>query len=278
MRPLTPARLVVFTDLDGSLLDHDTYDWTAARPAVEALAGAQVPLVLVTSKTRAEVLPLRRELGNKHPFVVENGAATYVPTRYFSDYPALGPADDLEVVADGPDRAAIAEVLAAMRREYDYRFFRFAELGPEGIAQATGLDLDAAAAANDRAASEPLLWQDSDDRLETFRAEIAARGLGCTQGGRFVHVLGRVDKADAVEALKRRYRTVFAPHALRSVAIGDGPNDLGMLNGADIAVVIRAAHNHAMPVEARGAVIRTSAPGPFGWNQAVLDLLLAQHA
>ncbi len=277
MPPSPPTRLVVFTDLDGSLLDHDTYDWTAARPAVEALAREQVPLVLVTSKTRAEVLALRRELGNKHPFVVENGAATYVPARYFATYPALAPVDDCDVVAVGPDRVEIAEVLATLRRDQDYRFASFLELGPEGIANATGLDLAAASAANDRAASEPLLWQDSDERLESFKADVAARGLGCTQGGRFVHVLGKVDKADAVDALKQRYRTVFAPQNLRSVAIGDGPNDLNMLNAADIAIVVRAAHRHAMPVDNSGAVIRTAAPGPFGWNQAVLDLLQAQR-
>ena len=52
-----PTNQVFFTDLDGTLLDPRTYAWTAARPALRALARRQQPLVIVTSKTRAEVLP-----------------------------------------------------------------------------------------------------------------------------------------------------------------------------------------------------------------------------
>src|SRR5690554_8055371 len=31
------ARLIVFTDLDGTLLDHDSYGWRAAKPAMARL-------------------------------------------------------------------------------------------------------------------------------------------------------------------------------------------------------------------------------------------------
>ncbi len=77
------TRLVIFTDLDGSLLDAETYRYNAARAALEELTACQVPLVLCTSKTRAEVEPLRQELGNTDPFIVENGGASIFPTRTF---------------------------------------------------------------------------------------------------------------------------------------------------------------------------------------------------
>jgi mannosyl-3-phosphoglycerate phosphatase len=80
---------VVFTDLDGTLLDHNTYSWDAARPAIERLKLCEIPLVLVTSKTRAEVELWRNQLGNHHPFVIENGAATFIPRDYFP-FPVLG--------------------------------------------------------------------------------------------------------------------------------------------------------------------------------------------
>jgi predicted mannosyl-3-phosphoglycerate phosphatase (HAD superfamily) len=62
---------VIFTDLDGTLLDHDTYAWGAAEPGVHFLNDHGVPLVLVTSKTRAEVEHWRRVLRNDHPFAIE---------------------------------------------------------------------------------------------------------------------------------------------------------------------------------------------------------------
>ena len=42
-------RWLVFTDLDGTLLDED-YGWEAARPAVEALRAASIPIILNSSK------------------------------------------------------------------------------------------------------------------------------------------------------------------------------------------------------------------------------------
>ncbi len=70
---------LVFSDLDGTLLDERTYSWAAARSGLELLAGRSVPLVLVTSKTLAEVEPLRRDMQLGDPFIVENGAAVFLP-------------------------------------------------------------------------------------------------------------------------------------------------------------------------------------------------------
>src|SRR5215469_2449579 len=60
---------LVFTDLDGSLLDAQTYSWHAARPAIECLDKRGTPWILVTSKTRAEVEFWREKLGHRHPFI-----------------------------------------------------------------------------------------------------------------------------------------------------------------------------------------------------------------
>ena len=78
--------LIVFTDLDGSLLDSTTYSFKAATPALNALREQGIPLVLVSSKTRAEMEPLRQRLGHCDPFIVENGGAVFVPHGLF-DFP-----------------------------------------------------------------------------------------------------------------------------------------------------------------------------------------------
>lgn len=93
-RKTPPA--VVFTDLDGTLLDHHTYSWQPAAPTVERLKRLGVPLVLASSKTRAEMVALRHELGIADPFVVENGAAIYVPGDEGFDVEILGrPRDEI---------------------------------------------------------------------------------------------------------------------------------------------------------------------------------------
>ena len=65
-------KFVVFTDLDGSFLDHSTYDYTPALPAVTRLAALGIPIIPVTSKTLAEIEALDLPFGDG-PKVAENG-------------------------------------------------------------------------------------------------------------------------------------------------------------------------------------------------------------
>ncbi|KFF65154.1 hypothetical protein IW01_18330 [Pectobacterium brasiliense] len=39
------TKLIIFSDLDGSLLDHETYRWDAAQPWLTRLANEGIPLV-----------------------------------------------------------------------------------------------------------------------------------------------------------------------------------------------------------------------------------------
>ena len=73
--------IVVFTDLDGTLLDASTYSFEAARPALDALRQQDIPLVLVSSKTRAEIEPIRGRLKQVHPFITENGGGCLYPEQ-----------------------------------------------------------------------------------------------------------------------------------------------------------------------------------------------------
>ena len=76
------SRFVIFTDLDGTLLDHHTYSYDAARPALERLRKSEIPLIMVSSKTRIEIEVLRTEIGNREPFIPENGGAIFIPDDY----------------------------------------------------------------------------------------------------------------------------------------------------------------------------------------------------
>ncbi len=48
-------RWLVFTDMDGSLLDHYTYQFDEAIPTLEELEQSDIPVIPITSKTQAEL-------------------------------------------------------------------------------------------------------------------------------------------------------------------------------------------------------------------------------
>lgn len=264
---MTAAGLVIFTDLDGTLLDHDSYDWSPAIPALSQLREHRIPLILNSSKTAPEIEHLRTELGNDHPYIVENGAAVIVPPNCFE--PA-----EREVKTFGASRARVLAVLKACRAQ-GLRFRGFADMTVDEVVSCTGLAPESAAQAMDRLATEPLLWEDSETALAAFQQRLAEHNLQLRRGGRFFHAMGCFDKADGLRWLMHRYRQ-HSTTELRSVALGDSPNDWQMLAAADIAVVIRSACPASDLPDADQSFIYSNHRGPTGWNECV-QRILDQH-
>ncbi len=255
----------MFTDLDGTLLDHDTYDWRSAAGTLDRLRQACIPVVLISSKTLDELAVYRQDIGLPDPVVAENGAAIEVPPGYFSRQCAL---DESPV-----NRQALQRVFETLRDAEGVSCIAFYELGATGIAHATGLTVAQSELANRRQASEPILWQDSDEALARFSAAVAKLGLRCVRGGRFVHLMGQTDKADAMKRLLAAYQTQWPTRSIKSIALGDSPNDLGMLRAADVAVVIPARHDRPMELPDHPCVLRPTLSGPAGWDVAMTTIL-----
>ncbi len=263
--------ILVFTDLDGSLLDHDTYSWDAARPALDVLRLRGIPLVLNSSKTSSEILDLRSALGNDDPFVVENGSAIAIPPGYFD---RDGESDgEISTVVFGAHYGEIRHALTDLRMQHGYRFRGFGDMGIDELAELTGLGREAAQRARQRASSEPLLWEDDDARLEDFRDRLHQRGLYLVRGGRFHHVSAGNDKGQAVHWLTRRFHDYLGGESPLTIGLGDGPNDRPMLEAVDYPVIIRARHQMEFELRNRARLYRTRKYGPAGWNEAILKLL-----
>jgi mannosyl-3-phosphoglycerate phosphatase len=264
--------LLVFTDLDGTLLDHDSYDFAPARPALARLRALHVPVIATTSKTLAELEVLTRELNLAHPCIAENGSLIGLPHGYFSPMPDCEPWGDWCVLRLGPDYHSLLEVLQDLRATPDFDFVGFHDLGDAGVARETGLAPAAAALARRRLCSEPILWQGDTEALERFAAALARHGLRLVAGGRFLHVLGRVDKAAAMAQLV----ALYAQHGLprpTTVALGDSPNDLDMLAAADHGILVRHKDGGYCDSAGHTDLVHEGGVGPAGWNSAVTQLL-----
>ena len=248
--------MIVVTDLDGTLLDHHNYSFAPAQPVLAELAQHQIPVILNTSKTRAELVQLQRALGLTTPFIVENGSAIYSPDQ--SEHHVLGVARDRLLTALSEARAA------------GFRFRGYADMSVADVRECTGLSEEEAQASMAREYTEPLLWEDSNEQLGAFDDWIQARGLQCLKGGRFVHVMGRCDKGIAMQALLKTY---YPDATGPVVALGDSDNDLAMLERADIAVCVRSPSGPKLTLSPSAAVIYTDDCGPTGWAAAMTSIL-----
>jgi mannosyl-3-phosphoglycerate phosphatase len=253
--------LIIFTDLDGTLLDHHSYSWQPARPALKQLAEKSIPLILCTSKTAAEVSLLHNELVLNTPYIVENGAGIILSK------------DPGDAHFFGKPYAELVDLVQQIRQTKGYRFKGFCDFSVAEVVAETGLDAAKAKLAKQRLCSEPLRWDDEPEALIEFTAELAAHGLQLLRGGRFYHVLSnRADKGLALRWLLDNYPPPRPASSWYSVALGDGPNDQSLLEAADLAVVIPSASGLS-PKPRNSTVIYATAPGPVGWNQTLLEIL-----
>lgn len=272
------VRTVVFTDLDGTLLNHHDYRYDEAMPAIETLRAAGIPLILVSSKTRPEMRDLCEALAISDPYVCENGSLMVFPAAWADSYgldtTALRREGDEWLGTFGADRERILEVLAPLHR--DFAFTGFADMTVSEVMHHTGLEAAPAARAMERSASEPLLWLGSDSEREDFAQQLRRHQLRLLKGGRFYHVMADCDKGDAVRYLLKHYQRFYQHHAaprsgaaIRSIALGDSPNDLQMLRAVDQAVVMPHQDGTYMEDPALEGVIHAPFEGAKGWRVGV---------
>lgn len=271
-------RYVVFTDLDGTLLDADTYSWAAATPALEALRASGIPLILVSSKTRAEIEPLRRRLQHRDPFIVENGAAVFVPQGLFA-FPLerVRTKSPYDVIELGLPYYMLRDVLKQIEDAVETRLDGFGDLSVDDIMQLTGLSRTDATLAKMREYDEPYLLEGPSALIEEVCRQIVMRGLRWTKGGRLYHLTGDNDKGEAAELLLRSYRRQqqlgYQTNRVESIGIGDSINDAPLLAVVDHPILVQKPDGSFDPDVHLPQLIRAPGIGPVGWNAAILALL-----
>ncbi|NVK17997.1 MAG: HAD-IIB family hydrolase [Methylocystaceae bacterium] len=269
MKVTKTAKLLVFTDLDGSLLDHETYSFSSAQSALDRLKSHHVPIILTTSKTYAEVVDLQKELGINDPCIVENGSAIYMGSSGFSQALAVG---DAQIF--GRSYQSICTFIEQLPKNIRVSLTGFADLSAQEVAQVTGLPIEKAEKAKNRLASEPFQWTGAPEGLRELEKLLDGQDMALLQGGRFYHIVSKVDKSLALDWLAKKAKSVYNAVDFHTVALGDGPNDEKMIASADTGIVIANPDGVALTIKgAFGKIKYPKAPGPAGWAQGMHELM-----
>jgi mannosyl-3-phosphoglycerate phosphatase len=274
---MLPSNLVLFTDLDGTLLDHESYSWRAAEIALDEIRRRKIPLVFCTSKTRAEVEFLRRKMDVEHPFITENGGGIFIPHGYFRHrLEGARTVKSFHCLALARPYEEITAALEELAVEAGVEAVGFHQMRPKEIADNCGLPQAHAELAKLRDFDEPFFFAGSTPEAEErFVALARGRKLEISRGSRFWHLHGGSDKGRAVRLLMDHFRKSRRGERLRSVGLGDAANDIPMLAATDQAILVQRYDGSydQSALEKLPRATRALAPGPEGWNLAVLQLL-----
>lgn len=249
---------LIFTDLDGTLLDHKSYSTNKAKEMLDYIKEHNIPLIIVTSKTKQEVIKLRKTLQISHPFIVENGGGIFLPTE-----------KNFEQITMGKTYNEALAFLELYKEIFNIK--SFSDMSEEEVSKLTGLDYESSKLAKQRDFCEPFIIED-ESNITSLRELSLQEGFDIVKGGRFYHLitLGQ-DKSNALLELQKIYEDKYNKK-YTTIALGDGENDKTMLESVDIAVLIKKFDGSFIEYDKKN-LIKTHSIGPAGWNEALKEIL-----
>ena len=262
---------IIFTDLDGTLLDTETYSYEKSLAAINRLKQKNIPIIFCSAKTRAEQEIYRRKMEVFHPFIVENGGAIFIPSNYFPfafSYHKI--ADALLVIELGTSYKEIRQLLDKVREESNLCFRGFGDMSAEEVAKESGLDIESAKLAKQREYDETIKFDISDEEVSKTLAKIKGIGLNWTHGGRFYDIMGDNDKGKAVTIVSNLYRKLWGE--IETIGLGDSLNDLTMLSAVDIPVLVQK-RNYTWEKTNLPRLRKIRGVGPEGWSRAIEEMI-----
>ena len=275
---------IVVTDLDASLLD-ESYSYEAASETLEALQAKDIPVVWNSSKTLDEMIEMTKDWQWKpKPILVgENGATLAFPCdpegdivteAVWSDYlRADAVIDGYLCLFDTEVRADILRTIHMLKQKNEFDFRGFSDFTDEALVELTGLSDTAVQMAKARQASEPILWEGSDEDYCAFIQIIKGYGFKALRGGQFTHIMhSKYDKSIGMASVVSLFTKRYPDFSWKTIALGDSPNDAVMLEQADFAVVIPNKNKGTMALKRKDYILADDYASE-GWNDSVLKFL-----
>ena len=277
---LAPRQLV-FSALEGALVDARTDSFSGAEEALSELHRRNIPLILLSSRTRAEIEPVRRKLEHNHPFITENGGGIFFPDGYFNlRIPGAVRFGRYFCIAQGRPYKEVCETLSEIAQGSGVGVTGFRDMNAREISANTGLRPRAAELARDREFEEPFFFTSTDDAaIGRFVAAARGRGFDARPGSTFWRFSAGCDTTRAVRLVGQLFRRATRLK-LRLVGIGAGDDDLPWLQAMDQAFLLsgsqKSNETEGCPRQAEPLarkVTKVELSGAAGWSQAIFNII-----
>ena len=249
---------LVFSDINGTLIDFDTYAYEGSFDAVQRLKAAGIPLILCSSNNKAEIQPLREAFELQQAYIVENGSAIYN--------------SDGTVMWQGASRKNIQSAISMIRDETGLVFETFADIPVARIRRETKRDSHSAALALQHQHSELIVTQFDIHDFQLFKTACQQHGYDAVRGKQYINVVAPgVNKGRAIQRMVRHIQD--QGHPLATIGIGDNVNDISMFEVVDQAYIVQLSRGRGWAKVDVPGLIRIDAEGPAGFTLMV-DMIL----
>lgn len=282
-------KLVILTDLDATLLDHNTYSFEPALEALSKVKARDIPIIPVTSKTWHEVVAFQSdiEIYNKYPAIVENGSATYIPEEFINNPQMIlggklriSKKENFWIIEYAKSIYEARHALKSMSESLGIskNIRSFGEMSVEDFSQETGLSIERSRMALEREYQEGfsvknLNLSSVEKKLleDKMSKSLELLGFNLTSGGRYYQVTGDSDKGiattDLIKILRAKYGRIY------SIGLGDAKGDLPLIESCDEGYILNRKEEDFNISKNKNQIILIEEAGPSSWNKVVNNVL-----
>ena len=251
---------LIFSDLDGSILDRDTFNFDKIKLFLNNLISRNILIIPNSSKTKEEIISFNKELGEDLPYIVENGAAIYDLNLVNSNFP--------EKIVLSRENKEILEIFhAKVPKNLKSKLNFLDQMDDKTKAKILGLPKGKIKFAMNRQYTIPFLFKGNQNEKDEIFKVVRKIGLSFQEGGRVINLCDKVNKASAMRKVVKMFDKVIK-NKLTTIAVGDNFNDLEMLKNSDIPCLVFNDKFTLEKININNCIV-SKKPAPEGWEEIV---------
>ena len=265
--------LLIFTDIDGTFINNDTFDEGLNTKTISELIQAQHSVVFNTSKTFDEVDYFQKKIKTSLSFICETGGGIYIandnPKTTESSRGAYQVLYESRKITEYKD-----QIQSEINKNYRDDLTFFDDLSIEEQSSLSGLSGYDLALASRRDFSILIKWKSTKSKYDKFKLFLKKFKLNLITGGRFSHICSEHDKGKATKLFIDQSKNFFKKSNIVTIAIGDSKNDFEMLNVVDFPCVVKSPNNHLLQDSLNSKNITFSEhEAPTGWTECIQKVI-----
>ena len=222
-------KILIFTDLDGSLLHRDTFKFDEIKDYLKQLLSKGIFIIPNTSKTEKEILEFNNELGSSLPYISENGSAINGLDLLNSNLPK-------ELILSREKDSLIKIFKESVSVNLQNKCKWLSEMDKKKQSLIFGLEDDKLKMALDRKYTIPFLFEGNKSERNELSKIVKNKGLALQEGGRVINLTDKVNKAKALQVFVRFFKKNYKN--VKTIAVGDNYNDLDMLKTSEFPCLV----------------------------------------
>lgn len=246
-------KVIIFTDLDGSLLDRKKFHFGIAKQYIHELIARGILLIPNTSKTEEEIKSFLKELNIKIPFISENGSAIHNINLIKKTLPK-------KITLARPKKIIYKifnkNIDKSIIEKCDFVF----KMTKKNQTKVLGLKGKKLEASLQRKFTFPFVFKGSSKQKQILLNNSNKLGISFQDGGRVINLGDKVTKGLALKKIVKLLKQ-NEKKKLSTIAVGDSINDISMLNYSNYPCIIS---NRSIKIKNKNTLF-TNKPAPMGW-------------